>query len=332
MDRFQMFKRLLRMQDVWKNEEIIIMLFHSFFLDSNFIIDESIKEPITTEGEDKNKKENYKIEITKDGFMKCTIQKEGKEDVYISKILLPPYWRKDASHYTFSYKHAYIDIKLQMNFSKSGDMLTVILKEIGTTSNAVNYIIPTSEYVTMKEGSVQPEQVENLCKLKELESIFMNQLIRKMHCVGTHKDASSSISSSNIYGSEISNSDPRIISSGSAMGIEVRERFELGPTGKIPIEGGGTTHIGLEPPTPMFLSDFFRNDIFDDKNPCIGNHIFRDRRTNVNNPNILKPDGLLIGPNHQFFNPGHMRYDPIGPFGLEPNSDRRFDFNNNFPF
>ncbi|CRG99654.1 conserved Plasmodium protein, unknown function [Plasmodium relictum] len=73
----------------------------------------------------------------------------------------------------------------------------------------------------------------------------------------------------------------------------------------------------------------FNDDYFDDKNPVIGENIFPNlRRKN----NIVKPDGLLVGPNNKFFDPKNLRYDPIGPFGLEPNSDKPFEFKNNFDF
>lgn len=331
MDKFRTFKSLLRMQDGWKDEEVIIMLFHSLFLDSNFVLDESIRELVPTKFENENKKESSQIEITADGYMKCTIQKEGKEETYISKILIPPKWKDSASHYSFSYKHARVDIRLQMNFSKSGDMLTVILKETGTTSNAINYIIPISEFVDGKNGLIVAEQIERTCKLNDLESIFMNQLIRKMKFVGISRDTDTTSNKNSTSGCDLPHPHSRIATTRCAMGIQAKEEFGLDPLGRIQGEERVCGDIKL--PDPIYLSDIFKNDIFDDKNPSIGPNMFQDiRRPNIQNPNILKPDGLLIGPNHQIFNSGKMKYDPIGPFGVEPNSDRKFDFNNNFPF
>ncbi|CRG94160.1 conserved Plasmodium protein, unknown function [Plasmodium gallinaceum] len=73
----------------------------------------------------------------------------------------------------------------------------------------------------------------------------------------------------------------------------------------------------------------FNDDNFDDKNPVIRESILPNYIKQIP---ILKPDGLLVGPNNRFFDPKNLRYDPIGPFGLEPNADTPTKFPDNFPF
>ncbi|GAB66038.1 hypothetical protein PCYB_081990 [Plasmodium cynomolgi strain B] len=94
-----------------------------------------------------------------------------------------------------------------------------------------------------------------------------------------------------------------------------------GPKGLI-IESNTNEHfrnVFQTNPDPYLLPNFNDNH-FDDKNPNIGRNLIPDLRNNVP---ILKPDGLLVGPDNKFFNPKNLRYDPIGPFGNEPNADNK---------
>ncbi|CAA9987742.1 conserved Plasmodium protein, unknown function [Plasmodium knowlesi strain H] len=245
------------------------------------------------------KSENYeKIKIS-NGYIKHMIDSE-KGKFFLSRILIDPEWRSNSSSYNFLYKSVDTNDTYNLNLVKIENSLVVQIINTAQPCVVHSVTIDVDKYVnkcTVQEGV--KDNMEEHVQMEQLEQVFQAHILSHMK-----KKNSNNMSSDNS-----SNKGKGLIIESNA-----NEHFR------------NTFHTTPDP----YLLPNYNDNHFDDKNPNIGRNLIPDLRNNIP---ILRPDGLLVGPDNKFFNPKNLRYDPIGPFGNEPNADNKpFDFQNNFPF
>lgn len=278
-----------------KKEELLVLFFHSCILDNNFIY------KLNDEQKYEKSESHEKIKIS-NGYIKHMTD-VGSGKFFLSRILIDPEWRSNSSSYNFLYQSVDTNDTYNLNLVKIENSLVVQIINTAQPSVVHSVTIDVGEYVnecTAEEGKT--DNIEDRVMMEKLEGVFQTHILSHMK----------KGSSNNILGDNSSSKGK-------------------GPKGLI-IESNANEHfrnVFQTNPDPYLLPNFNANH-FDDKNPNIGRSLIPDLRNNVP---ILKPDGLLVGPDNKFFNPKNLRYDPIGPFGNEPNADNKpFEFQDNFPF
>ncbi|SBS82747.1 hypothetical protein, conserved [Plasmodium ovale curtisi] len=238
---------------------------------------------------------NDKVKI-EDGYIKYMT--DNNNDAFIiSRLLLDPEWKRNSSNYNFMYRNAQNSETYNLNILKIENSLVLHIINTAKPSVVHSVTINMNEYVSACEEETMSDSIEKNMDKEKLKSIFQTHILNNMHVHINKHNHSYSIRNEVTRGSNIPERD---------------------------MQGNARR----ENPSPFF--QHFSDDHFDDKNPAIGRNLIPNMSKD---DNVLRPDGLLVGPNNKFFNPKHLRYDPIGPFGNEPNSDNKpFEFNNNFPF
>ncbi|KJP86010.1 hypothetical protein AK88_04341 [Plasmodium fragile] len=295
MAKHSTFENLVKLHGDIKKEELLVLFFHSCILDNNFIYKLNDEEKY-------EKSENHeKIKISNGYIKHVTDAEKGK--FFLSRILIDPEWTSNSSSYNFLYQSIHTNDTYNLNLVKIENSLLVQIINTAQPSLVHSVTIDVDEYVnkcTAEEDAT--DKMKESLQMEKLEQVFQTHILSHMN-----KGNSSNIHSDN------------------------SSRKGNGPKGLI-IESNPNEHfknIFHTNPDPYILRNFNDNH-FDDKNPNIGRNLIPDLRNNVP---IVKPDGLLVGPDNKFFNPKNLRYDPIGPFGNEPNADNKpFEFQNNFPF
>ncbi|ANQ07621.1 Uncharacterized protein PCOAH_00022480 [Plasmodium coatneyi] len=292
MAKHSTFKDLVKLHGDIKNEELLVLFFHSCILDNNFIY------KLNDEKKYEKSENDEKIKISNGYIKHMTDGNNGK--FFLSRILIDPEWRSNSSSYNFLYKSVDTSDTYNLNLVKIENSLVVQIINTAQPCVVHSVTIDIDEYVNKgitKEGD--KDNMEESVQMENLQQVFQTHILSHMK-----KGNKNNIRSDNST------------SKGKGLIIEsnTNEHFR---------------NIFHTNPDPHLLPNF--NDIhFDDKNPNLGRNLIPDLRNNVP---ILKPDGLLVGPDNKFFNPKNLRYDPIGPFGNEPNADNKpFEFQNNFPF
>ncbi|SBT79170.1 conserved Plasmodium protein, unknown function [Plasmodium malariae] len=286
MKRHDTFKDLIRLHDNLKKEEILALFFHSCILNNcyNYILNEEKKYAISN---------NEKIKIS-NGYIKYT-QGDEKDQVFISRILIDPLWRKSSNNYNFTYKSTQNDDTYNLNILKIEKSLVLQIINTAQPSTVHTVTINMNEYINNTKEENIIDKIEETINIEKLENIFQNHILNNMN-------------KTNVYNT-MRNNNSLIIESN----IQETQKENM-----------------FKAKENQFLQNF-TNDYFDDKNPTIeGRNLIPNFRKD---DSVLKPDGLLVGPNNKFFSPKNLRYDPMGPFGNEPNADNKpFEFQNNFPF
>ncbi|KYN99477.1 hypothetical protein PGSY75_1010100 [Plasmodium gaboni] len=241
--------------------------------------------------------ENENIEIN-DSYVKYKIDKRNN-DLLITRILIHPEWRNNNHNYNFTYKQIHTSDTYNLNILKIGNSLVIQLIDIEDPSSIHSCTINIHEYINknMPDKYIHINNFHQYIYIDKLEKIFQTNILNYMNRKNKNKEKNH-INKNNINTCQTQD-------------ITIKTH---------------TNHFDQN-----YLLHNFNDTYFDDKNPPIlTNPILPSIKQS--HP-ILKPDGLLVGPNNKFFNPPKLRYDPMGPFGNEPNSDNRpFEFQNNFPF
>ncbi|KYN97547.1 hypothetical protein PRSY57_1009500 [Plasmodium reichenowi] len=292
------FKDLLQFYDDLEKEEVLVLFFHSTLLDNNYIYELKSEKKIVFS-------ENENIEIN-DSYVKYKIDKRNK-DLLITRILIHPEWRNNNHNYNFTYKQIHTCDTYNLNILKIGNSLVIQLIDIEDPSSIHSCTINIQEYINknITDKYINVNNYNEYIYVDKLEKIFQSNILNYMISKNKNKEKIhiNKNNTNDIYNNKC-------------------HTYQ-------------TQNITINPHTKNcdknYLLHNFNDTYFDDKNPpLLTNHIL----PNINQPHpVLKPDGLLVGPNNKFFNPGKLRYDPMGPFGNEPNSDNRpFEYQNNFPF
>ncbi|SOV14707.1 conserved Plasmodium protein, unknown function [Plasmodium sp. gorilla clade G2] len=241
--------------------------------------------------------ENENLEIN-DSYVKYKIDKRNN-DFLITRILIHPEWRNNNHNYNFTYKQIQTSDTYNLNILKIGNSLVIQLIDIEDPSSIHSCTINIHEYINknMPDKYIHINNFNQYIYIDKLQKIFQTNILNYMNRKNKNKETNH-ININNINTCQ-------------------------------------TQDITIKTHTNNFDKNYllhnFNDTYFDDKNPPI---LTNTNLPSINQPHpILKPDGLLVGPNNKFFNPAKLRYDPMGPFGNEPNSDNRpFEFQNNFPF
>ncbi|EUD67466.1 hypothetical protein C922_02172 [Plasmodium inui San Antonio 1] len=295
MEKHSTFKNLVKLHGDIKREELLVLFFHSCILDNNFIY------KLNDEKKYEKSENHEKIKIS-NGYIKHMSDADNGK-FFLSRILIDPEWRSNSSSYNFLYKSVDTNDTYNLNLVKVENSLLVQIINTAQPSVVHSVTIDVDEYVKKCPAEEDAtDDMEERVQMENLEQVFHIHILSHMK-TGSSNNIRSGNSSSK----------------------------EKGPKGLI-IESNANEHFRnvFHTNSNPYLLPNFNDNHFDDKNPNLGRNLIPDLRNNVP---ILKPDGLLVGPDNKFFNPKNLRYDPIGPFGNEPNADNKpFEFRDNFPF
>ncbi|GAW80524.1 hypothetical protein, conserved [Plasmodium gonderi] len=238
-----------------------------------------------------------KIQVSSDGYIKHMIDSDN-EKFFVSRILIEPDWRNNSNNYNFMYKSAEKNYTYNLNILKIENSLVLQIIDTAQPSIVHSVTIDMDKYINNCSAEKNiTDNIEESIQIEKLEKIFQTHILSNM------KNGNDNNNDNNRKGLK---------------GITVE-----------PNANEYSKNI-FRADKDLYLLQNFNDDYFDDKNPSIGRNLIPDLRNNIP---VLKPDGLLVGPDNKFFNQKNLRYDPIGPFGNEPNSDNKpFEFQNNFPF
>ncbi|VWU49901.1 conserved protein, unknown function [Hepatocystis sp. ex Piliocolobus tephrosceles] len=308
MKEHNTFKELIKLNNSsLRKEDILVLFFHGCILDNNFVYH------IKKEETNKWLSKNDKIQFT-NGFIKYITGNKDNEFI-ISRIILDPNWKNNSNNYNFTYKSNESNDIFNLNILKLENSLIVQVIDLASPNVVNSVTISIDEYVNDNISSVtsnsenkqdtnkleqiiNTEKLEKIINIEKLEKIFHTHVLINMI---KKKNINNDINNIN----KCSNNQPTIFNT-------------INPN----------PHKNIN---PQFLPNSNNANYFNDKDPIPMNNLLPNFKQG---DHILKPDGLLVGPNNMFFNPQNLRYDPIGPFGQEPNADglKHFEFQNKFPF
>ncbi|ETB58159.1 hypothetical protein YYC_04231 [Plasmodium yoelii 17X] len=237
--------------------------------------------------------EDKKIQISNE-YIKYTPDNTS-DNFFISKLLIDPEWKNNSNNYNFMYtnKKNSENVTYNLNILKIENSLVIQIINVETPSNIHSITINIDEYINENNKECLTIKEKFNLNIPKLKKLCQTHILFNMQ-----------------------NNDNKQKKNNNNLIIETSEH-------KINMNNSNSSE-------QLRVFQNFNDDHFDDKNPIIRQNLIPDLR---NGNNILKPDGLLVGPNNKFFNPQKLRYDPIGPFGNEPNADiNPFEFQNNFPF
>lgn len=319
MGQFTLLKDLLSFYDKLKIEEEIILCIHVFLLDAG--LDNIWREtcldslPRTAKG----------ISATEKYLKYGTDKKE--EDFCVCKILINPHWRKEKNNYTFHYVHEKSDKKYILNILNTGSSLVVQLTD-SAGSDPQTVTLHVEEFIQDKENKVFPWTNIDVVKLTY---VIKKEILVKF---GLYRGDESS---TDINGNKSCNFMKSNCREYENKLVETKKKLEMEFQ-----QMQNNVLINVGPDTTRFddSKPFFMNPLDPTVNRTINPMRYMDPENwchpddprifgsipqgsfpgNIS-PDMLKPDGMLFGPNHKLFGPSHIRYDPMGPFGVEPNND-----------
>lgn len=319
MGQFTLLKDLLSFYDNLKIEEEIILCIHALLLDAG--LDNIWRETCFD-----NLPRTAKGISTTEKYLKYGTDKKD-EDFCVCKILVNPQWRKEKHNYTFHYVHEKSDKKYILNILNTGSSLVVQLTD-PTGSDPQTVTLHVEEFIQDKENRVFPWTNVDVVKLAY---VINKEVLVKL---GLYKgdECFTNINGNTSYNFMETNCrahQNKLLETKKELGMEYQQMqnnvlINVGP---------GMTRF--DDSKPFFMNPLDRTanrtsnpvQYMDPENWCHPNEprIFGSVPQgffpgNIP-PDMLKPDGMLFGPNHKLFGPSHIRYDPMGPFGVEPNND-----------
>ncbi|SCN61832.1 conserved Plasmodium protein, unknown function [Plasmodium chabaudi chabaudi] len=237
--------------------------------------------------------EDKNIQIS-NGYIKY-IPDSTSNNFFISKLLIDPEWKNNSNNYNFLYtnKKSNENATYNLNILKIENSLVIQIINVEKPSNVHSITINMDEYINENNKECVTNKEKINLNIPKLIKLCQTHILFNMQ-----------------------NNDNKQKKKINSLIIETNGHKN------------NMNNSNLSEQSRVFQN--FNDDHFDDKNPIIRQNLIPDFK---NGNHILKPDGLFVGPNNKFFNPQNLRYDPIGPFGNEPNADiNPFEFQNNFPF
>lgn len=319
MGKFTLLKDLLSFYGDLNIEEEIILSIHFILLDAG--LDNIWKEtcfdklPKTAKGISTTEKYlKYGTEQQNEGFCVC-------------KILINPYWRKEKNNYTFHYVHEKTDKNYILNILNSGNSLIMqLINQAG--SEPVKVTLHIQDFIKDKESKVLPWTNVDVIKLKYI--MYKDVLFK----FGFYKeDEYLTDINGYIYGdfmkANCKKYQNELLETENKLGMEFQQMqnnvlMNFGPS-RIRFDDKQPPLMNPLDPTvnrtmnPMHYTD--PENWCHPNDPRMFGSVPQGGFPGNIPPDMLKPDGMLFGPNHKIFGPSNIHYDPMGPFGVEPNND-----------